>query len=239
LKAIFVLPAVAAALALTACSTTVHGVGLPVGAGPSGFASSGASSSGSSTSSDGPAGARTTAQLTAAALRVQDLDGSGWSATPADNSGDDSDDDDSGCGSDDTIAAANQAEVDFSQGTLGPFFFESLASAADSTSAKAEFAKAQAEFTNCPATDDDGDTLSVTPMSFPSLGDQSAGYRITETPSATASTSGFGTPVSISIVLVRDGRVLESYGYFALTGGSSSSFETMVKAGVARAHVVR
>ena len=238
MKAIFVLPAVAAALALTACSTTVHGAGLPVGVGASGFASPGASSGGSSASSDGPAGARTTAQLTAAALRVQDLDGSGWSATPPDNSGDDSSDDDSGCGSDDTIAAGNQAEVDFSQGTLGPFFFESLASAADSTSAKAEFAKAQAAFTNCPQTDDDGDTLSVTPMSFPSVGDQSAGYRITETPSATSST-GFDTPISISIVIVRDGRVLESYGYFALDGGSSSSFETMVKAGVARAHVVR
>ncbi len=238
MKAIFAVPAIAAALALTACSTAVHGTGSPVGVGASGFASPGASSGGSSASSDGPAGARTTAQLTAAALRVQDLDGSGWSATPADNSGDDSSDDDSGCGSDDTIAAGNQAEVDFSQGTLGPFFFESLASAADSTSAKAEFAKAQAAFTNCPKTDDDGDTLSVTPMSFPSLGDQSAGYRITETPSATSST-GFDTPISISIVIVRDGRVLESYGYFALTGGSSSSFETMVKAGVARAHVVR
>lgn len=238
----------AAALVLTGCADQkVTGTG--VAAGGSGFvaassASSGSASSGStssaSRSASAPAsgGARSSAELQAVLLRAEDLGEAGWTLNPSDSSSDDSGDDDS-CGSGDLTDPTTDAEADFSKSELGPFLFEELGSTPSEAIAKDTFTKGVAEFKSCSGqTQSDGSSYTVTDVSFPKLGDQSHAFQLSEAPSATQSGS-LDVPVTITLVLVQDGRLLEIYGYFALSGGTSATLQTAAKNGAARAHLLR
>lgn len=238
--------ALGAALLVAGCSSSVSGLGAPAGsagaAGPTSSAANSATPSGSASSSSaaaGGSGAETTAQLQAALLGINDVGGSGWSIDPSDS---DSDDDGSGddCGPDNLTDADHQAEVDLSQGTLGPFLVQIVGSATSSATAKTAYAKAIASFTTCSGqTQDDGSTETFAPMSFPKFGDQSVAYRVTEVDPSDSSDDSDDDTFTADIVVVQDGRLVEGYVYVDFTSGSSTTFETAVKNGVAKAHSLR
>jgi hypothetical protein len=191
------------------------------------------------TVSGGSGSQRTAVQLTAVLMTAEDISESGWAASSFDDGTDDSSDDDPCDPSDATLSdPAHNAQASFSQGQTGPFMFQVLTSATGDAEAKTAYGDAIASFTKCPG--EDGTTLSVTDLSFPKVGDQSQAFRITATPSSSSSPSDddLSFPVSIDAVIVRDGRLVELYVFFALLSGSPTAFQPFVTKGVARAHVL-
>jgi hypothetical protein len=235
----------AVALLLAGCTgKTVAGHGEPVlavAAGSGGSTASG-SPTGGTTASAGSGRGHTTDELKSALLTINDLTGSGWSVEPdSDDSDDDSDD--PTCDADDPGDDAHQAEVDFSQGTLGPFLFEQLYSAPSAAAAKAAYAKIASAIASCSGTtQSDGSSATISAMSFPKFGDQSSGYRLLETVPDESTSPGddsVGQTFPADIVFVQDGALLEAYVYIDLTGSGVANLPGAVKNGVTRAHSLR
>jgi hypothetical protein len=238
--------AASAALLLSACAgQAVAGHGEPAVAAVAGTGaatSGGATAAGTSTSA-GNGAAHTTAELQAALLTINDLGSSGWAVEPSDDSSDDDDSDDPTCGADDPGDDAHQAEVDFSQGEVGPFLFEQLYSTASAAVAKADFAQLVSTVSSCSGTtESDGSSATITDMSFPKFGDQSHGYRLIESVPEQSTSPGddsVAQTIPADVVVVQDGALLETFFYIDLTGGGVANLPTAVKNGVARAHALR
>jgi hypothetical protein len=223
----------AAALDLTGCSSSASSSSKSTG-------STSAASQGSSGVAAGT-GARLTAQLQPVLLKVEDLGGTGWKVTPADDS-DDSGDSSDPCGGDDPFPKANQAEVGFGQDAADVVFSQQLGSAGDEAGAKVIYTKEIETFNKCSGTaDSDGFVVTATEASLPKLGDESKGYTLVghQTPDSASPSDSSDDDTTFDVAIVRDGRLLELYLYGPASDGDTASFVAAVKAGVNRAHALR
>ncbi len=148
-------------------------------------------------------------------LRLEDLP-AGWAETPLEEEEEDGEPD---CGDEVFIAAgitdddldadgADSADSTFSLGAFGPFLIVSVIG--DTDGAAGVFDLLPEAMAACDGTvDDDGNTTSVLPVSFPKIGDDTFAARM--------DIEGF-FPVSMLFSLVREGDVVLLAAYVAIGG---------------------
>jgi hypothetical protein len=218
----------ASAMLLAGCSSKTSGSGSAAGStGASSSSSSKAdfSSSAASSSSAAVAGGKSTAELTGGLIAATDL-GSGWVANPDDSDDDDSSDD---CDSDVNLAKANRAEIELDNDDVGAVFSEQVGSAVSVSAAKAAYAAFQATVKACSGQkESDGSVVTLTPIDFPKVGDDSTGYKLTATSD--------GTDIAGNVVVVRDGSLVELYLMGYEPASPASGFAGYVTIGVTKAH---
>lgn len=181
----------------------------------------------SSCSSSTPAhrGQQSAPQLKAAALAASDLP-FGWAVSPpsADSSVT------APCSAltaDAVMRLPAQAEVDFQQSEDGPFLQEILASGTDAQ-VRDVWSSIQKATSSCSASPASGtDSTRLTPMSFPSYGDESYALQLTAVRS--------GVTYGGDVVVMRKGQVYVEMAVFGVGGVSATLAHQLVGAATHKA----
>jgi hypothetical protein len=225
----------AAVLLLGACSKKESGTTAVAGA-ESTTSTSADEDASSTTTTTAEAEELTEADMAALLLETADLP-PGWAASDATSDSDDGPSDAAcpeGQGIDDVEGP--EAEGEFSKGQLGPFALQSVIAPDDAEQGMTQTVEALDVCIGATwdVTDDDGSitTFTMSELSAPQVGDDSAGYRI-------VGERADGT-FTMDIVVVRVGDVLTMFGGLSIitTLGSfpldSAEFAELVDTGVAK-----
>lgn len=189
----------------------------------------GGNGNGGGTAAGGGAEAETGEQRAAAELllTVEDLP-TGWTVAPDDGEeGGEDDSADEFCkGLDITkseVEPSSEAEADFQGGQTGPFASQ-LVAVYDGDKAEQAFDELVSALEDCKeveTADEDGTfTGSLTPVSFPTLGDETHAVRLTGTAKVTEEGETFELSMSGDFVFVRDGDVMTGIFQFAFDFGA-------------------